>query len=125
GGTVVAEGSFADVLKSEDSLTAAYMSGRRQIPVPETRRKGSGKTLTVKGARANNLKNVDAAFPLGTLTCVTGVSGGGKSSLVLETLYKALAKHLYGSREIPGPHDKIDGLNHLDKVIDIDQSPIG
>ncbi|MDX2222291.1 MAG: ATP-binding cassette domain-containing protein, partial [Rhodospirillaceae bacterium] len=84
-----------------------------------------GKTLVVKGARANNLTGVDVTFPLGTLTCVTGVSGGGKSSLVLETLYKGLAKALYGARDLPGPHERIEGLNHLDKVIDIDQSPIG
>jgi excinuclease ABC subunit A len=125
GGTVVAEGSLDDILKSKESLTAAYLSGRREVPVPEQRRQGNGKVLTVKGAKANNLKNVSVEFPLGTLTCVTGVSGGGKSSLVLETLYKGLAKHLYGSRDIPGAHDKIDGMNHLDKVIDIDQSPIG
>jgi len=125
GGTVVAEGTPDEVMKSEDSLTAAYMTGRREIPIPAERRKGNGKTLTIKGAKANNLKNIDAAFPLGTLTCVTGVSGGGKSSLVLETLYKGLAKNLYDARDLPGPHDKIDGLQHLDKVIDIDQSPIG
>ncbi len=125
GGKVVAEGDLDDILKSKDSLTAAYLNGTREVPVPETRRKGNGKTLTVKGARANNLKNVSVDFPLGTMTCVTGVSGGGKSSLVLETLYKGLAKHLYGSRDIPGPHDKIDGMAALDKVIDIDQSPIG
>ena len=125
GGAVIAEGTLDDILKSKDSLTAAYLNGTREVPVPATRRKGNGKFLTVKGARANNLKNVSVEFPLGTLTCVTGVSGGGKSSLVLETLYKGLAKHLYGSRDIPGPHDKIDGVNHLDKVIDIDQSPIG
>jgi len=125
GGHVVAEGKLADILKSKSSLTAAYLNGTREVPVPEERRKGNGKTLTVKGARANNLKNVTVDFPLGTLTCVTGVSGGGKSSLVLETLYKGLAKNLYGSRDIPGPHDKIEGVAHLDKVIDIDQSPIG
>ena len=125
GGKVVAEGDLDDILKSKDSLTAAYLNGTREVPVPETRRKGNGKVLTVKGARANNLKNVSVDFPLGTMTCVTGVSGGGKSSLVLETLYKGLAKHLYGSRDIPGPHDKIEGMAALDKVIDIDQSPIG
>jgi excinuclease ABC subunit A len=125
GGEVVAAGTPDEVFKAKDSVTAAYMNGTRQIAVPKSRRKGNGKTLTVKGARANNLKDIDAAFPLGTLTCVTGVSGGGKSSLVLETLYKGLAKHLFGAREAPGPHDKIDGLAHLDKVIDIDQSPIG
>ena len=125
GGSVVASGGLDDILKSKDSLTAAYLNGTREVPVPAERRKGNGKMLTVKGARANNLKNVSVDFPLGTMTCVTGVSGGGKSSLVLETLYKGLAKHLFGSRDLPGPHDKIDGMNHLDKVIDIDQSPIG
>ena len=125
GGKVVAEGDLDDILKSKDSLTAAYLNGTREVPVPETRRKGNGKVLTVKGARANNLKNVSVDFPLGTMTCVTGVSGGGKSSLVLETLYKGLAKHLYGARDLPGPHDKIEGMAQLDKVIDIDQSPIG
>jgi len=125
GGRIVAEGTPQEVMKSEESLTAAYLTGARQIPVPSERRKGNGKTLTVKNARANNLKGVDATIPLGTLTCVTGVSGGGKSSLILETLYKGLAKAIYGAHDLPGPHDKIEGLNHIDKVIDIDQSPIG
>src|SRR5690606_25051571 len=95
------------------------------IPVPDERRKGNGKKLTIRNARANNLKGVTVDIPLGILTCVTGVSGGGKSSLVLETLYKGLARELYGARDLPGPHDKIEGLNLLAKVIDIDQSPIG
>ena len=125
GGKVIAEGSLNDILKSKDSLTADYLNGTREVPVPTQRRKGNGKVLTVKNARANNLKNVSVDIPLGTMTCVTGVSGGGKSSLVLETLYKGLAKHLYGARDLPGPHDKIEGMAHLDKVIDIDQSPIG
>ncbi len=125
GGTVVASGTLDDILKAKGSLTADYLNGTREVPVPSERRKGNGKVLSVKGARANNLKNVSVDFPLGTMTCVTGVSGGGKSSLVLETLYKGLAKHLYGARDIPGPHDKIEGMNQLDKVIDIDQSPIG
>jgi excinuclease ABC subunit A len=125
GGSVIASGPLDTILKSKESLTAAYLNGTREVTVPKERRKGNGKTLTVKGAKANNLKNVSVDIPLGTMTCVTGVSGGGKSSLVLETLYKGLAKHLYGSRDLPGPHDKIDGMNHLDKVIDIDQSPIG
>jgi excinuclease ABC subunit A len=125
GGTIVAQGTPATILKSKTSLTAAYLNGTKEVPVPSEQRKGNGKTLSIKGARANNLQNVSVSFPLGILTCITGVSGGGKSSLILETLYKGLAKHLYGSRDLPGPHDKIDGLNHLDKVIDIDQSPIG
>jgi len=125
GGMIIAEGTLPQILKSKESLTAAYLNGTREVPIPAERRKGNGKTLTVKGARANNLKNVSVDIPLGTMTCVTGVSGGGKSSLVLETLYKGLAKHLYGARDLPGPHDKIEGMAHLDKVIDIDQSPIG
>ena len=125
GGQTIAEGTLSQILKSKDSLTADYLNGTREVPVPAVRRKGNGKVLTIKGARANNLKNVSVDIPLGTMTCVTGVSGGGKSSLVLETLYKGLAKHLYGARDLPGPHDKIEGMAHLDKVIDIDQSPIG
>jgi excinuclease ABC subunit A len=125
GGRVIAEGPPAEVMKSGESLTAAYLTGAKSIPVPASRRPGNGKTLTVRNARANNLKGIDATVPLGTLTCVTGVSGGGKSSLILETLYKGLARTLYGAHDVPGPHDKIEGLNHIDKVIDIDQSPIG
>ncbi len=125
GGEVIAEGTLPDILKNKKSLTADYLNGTREVPVPSERRKGNGKTITIKGARANNLKNVTVDIPLGNMTCVTGVSGGGKSSLVLETLYKGLAKHLYGARDLPGPHDKIEGMAHLDKVIDIDQSPIG
>jgi excinuclease ABC subunit A len=125
GGEVVAEGTLAQILKAKNSLTADYLNGTREVMIPQARRKGSGKFLTIKGAKANNLKNVSVDIPLGTMTCVTGVSGGGKSSLVLETLYKGLAKTLYGARDLPGPHDKIEGINHLDKVIDIDQSPIG
>ena len=125
GGMIVAEGTPEEVMKSPDSITAAYLTGKREIPVPAVRRPGNGKSITIKGARANNLKGVDATFPLGTMTCVTGVSGGGKSSLVIETLYKGLARAIYGSYDLPGPHDKIEGLNHIDKVIDIDQSPIG
>ncbi|MGE3334111.1 MAG: excinuclease ABC subunit UvrA [Rhodospirillaceae bacterium] len=125
GGQVVAEGSPDDIMKNKESLTGAYLTGTKYIPVPQERRKGNGKKLTIKNARANNLKNVTVDIPLGILTCITGVSGGGKSSLTLETLYKGLAKELYGARDLPGPHDKIEGINQLDKVIDIDQSPIG
>ena len=125
GGHVVAEGTPATVMQNKDSLTAAYLTGLKEIPVPKTRREGNGKAIKVIGAEVNNLKKVDAAFPLGVFTCVTGVSGGGKSSLVLETLYKALAKTLHGARAVPGPHKKIDGLTHIDKIVDIDQSPIG
>ncbi|GAA0567831.1 excinuclease ABC subunit UvrA [Caenispirillum bisanense] len=125
GGTVVAEGTPDEVMANEASLTGQYLTGRKFVPVPAERRKGNGKVLSVVGARANNLQNVTVDFPLGTFTCVTGVSGGGKSSLVIETLYKALARTLHGAREHPAPHDRIDGLVHIDKIVDIDQSPIG
>src|SRR5690606_19227439 len=119
------EGSLDDLLACEGSLTADYLSGRRAIPIPAKRRKGNGKSLTVHGARENNLQDVTAAFPLGTFTCVTGVSGSGKSSLTIDTLYAAAARQLNGARILAGKHDRIAGLEHLDKVIDIDQSPIG
>ncbi len=125
GGEVVAEGPLAKVLKAKNSLTADYLTGRRAVAVPATRRKGTGKKLTVTGARANNLNNVTASIPLGTFTCVTGVSGSGKSSFTIDTLYAAAARELNGARIQAGRHDAIKGLNHLDKVIDIDQSPIG
>jgi excinuclease ABC subunit A len=125
GGEIVCEGSLDDLLACTASLTADYLSGRREIPLGKTRRKGSGKFVTVTGATANNLRSVTAAFPLGTFTCVTGVSGSGKSSLTIDTLYAAAARHLNGARIPAGPHSKITGLENLDKVIDIDQSPIG
>ncbi|MFL2771456.1 MAG: excinuclease ABC subunit UvrA [Rhodospirillaceae bacterium] len=125
GGKIVAEGDLEEIMRSDVSLTAAYLTGKLKIPVPSKRRKGNGKSIIVKGAEVNNLKSLDATFPLGVFTCVTGVSGGGKSSLVLETLYKALAKTLHGARAIPGQYKKIDGLHHIDKIVDIDQSPIG
>ncbi|MBU0557702.1 MAG: excinuclease ABC subunit UvrA [Alphaproteobacteria bacterium] len=125
GGQIVAQGTLADVLATQGSLTADYLSGAREIAVPARRRKGSGKKLTVKNARANNLKGVSASIPLGTFTCITGVSGSGKSSFTIDTLYAASARALNGARVIAGAHDKIEGLEHLDKVIDIDQSPIG
>lgn len=125
GGEVVSSGSPAEIMSDPKSLTGQYLSGVRKIPVPEKRRAGNGNFLTIEGARANNLKNVTADFPLGTFTCVTGVSGGGKSSLVIETLFKGVSKRMNNSRELPGPHDKITGIEHIDKVIDIDQSPIG
>lgn len=114
-----------EVLHNPNSLTAQYLNGTRQIEVPAKRRKGNGKFVGVKGARTNNLKNVELKIPLGTFTCVTGVSGGGKSSLILETLFKGLNKELNGSREQTGVYDKIIGLENIDKIIDIDQSPIG
>lgn len=126
GGTVIAQGSPAEVMQHPTSLTAQYLSGRRQIEVPAVRRPGHpGQFLEVVGCRTNNLRDVTARIPLGTFTCVSGVSGGGKSTLVIETLYKALAKKLMGAREHPGDHDAIHGLENVDKVIDIDQSPIG
>jgi excinuclease ABC subunit A len=125
GGTVMAEGPLAKILKAKGSLTADYLNGTREIPVSKKRRKGNGKKLTVHGAKANNLKNVTASIPLGTFTCITGVSGSGKSSFTIDTLYAAAARSLNGARVIAGEHDKIAGLEHCDKVIDIDQSPIG
>jgi excinuclease ABC subunit A len=125
GGEIVAQGSLADIEAAEGSLTADYLTGRREIPVPAKRRKGSGKKLTVKGASANNLNKVTASLPLSTFTCITGVSGSGKSSFTIDTLYAAAARTLNGARIVAGKHDKIEGLQFLDKVIDIDQSPIG
>ncbi|HIX16442.1 MAG TPA: excinuclease ABC subunit UvrA [Candidatus Hungatella pullicola] len=124
GGQVVAVGTAKQIMKCRDSITGAYLSGRIQIPVPKERRKPAG-YITVRGAAENNLKNIDVAFPLGVMTCVTGVSGSGKSSLVNEILYKALAKKLNRARTIPGKHRCIEGAEQLDKIIDIDQSPIG
>nr|WP_297274507.1 excinuclease ABC subunit UvrA [uncultured Agathobaculum sp.] len=125
GGEVVFEGKVDDLLKSETSITGQYLSGRKCIPVPAARRKGNGKKLTVKGCAVNNLKHTDFTIPLGTFTCVTGVSGSGKSSFVNEILYKKLAAELNGAKTRAGAHDKFIGLSHLDKVIDINQSPIG
>lgn len=125
GGRIVAEGTPEQIQQNPDSLTGKYLVGVEQIAVPKERRKGNGKSITIKGARANNLQNVDAKFPLGKFICVTGVSGGGKSSLVIETLYKALAKRMHNARNHPGAHDTITGIEHIDKIIDIDQSPIG
>ena len=124
GGEVIATGTAADIMKCKESLTGAYLSGRIKIPVPEERKKPTG-FISIKGARENNLKNVDVDIPLGVVTCITGVSGSGKSSLTNEILYKHLAKTLNRARCIPGKHDAILGLEQLDKVIDIDQSPIG
>lgn len=124
GGEVVACGTAEDIMKNKKSITGAYLSGRIKIPVPDERRKPTGK-LTVKGARENNLKNIDVDIPLGIMTCITGVSGSGKSSLTNEILYKRLARDLNRARCIPGLHDELLGIEQLDKVIDIDQSPIG
>ena len=125
GGEIVCAGTVDDIKNCEKSLTGQYLSGKKKIPVPEKRREGNGKFLEVKGARQNNLKNIDVKIPLGKLVAVTGVSGSGKSSLVNEILYKKLAAELNNARKFAGKHDEITGIEHLDKVIDIDQSPIG
>lgn len=125
GGKVMAQGTVDEVLKNQHSITAQYITGKKEISVPIRRRNGNGKFIEITGAKTNNLKNVDLKIPLGTFTCVTGVSGGGKSSLILETLFKAINKELNGSREHVGKYDKLSGLENIDKVIDIDQSPIG
>ncbi|MCW3835928.1 excinuclease ABC subunit UvrA [Sphingomonas canadensis] len=125
GGQVVAQGTLEQVLSSEGSITADYLNGTRRVPLPLVRRKGTGKFVTVENATANNLRGVTAKIPLGTFTCITGVSGSGKSSLTIDTLYAAAARQLNGARVLAGKHDRITGLEQLDKVIDIDQSPIG
>lgn len=124
GGKIVSEGTFQEI-KDHSTLTADYLAGRRQIEVPKNRRKGNGKSIKITGATGNNLKNVTAEFPLGKMICVTGVSGSGKSTLINETLYPILNKHIYRGVKEPMPYKKITGLEHVDKVIDIDQSPIG
>ena len=125
GGNVIATGDVENIKKNPNSITGAYLSGRKQIKVPSKRRKSNGKSIEIKGAKQNNLKNIDVKIPLGVFTCVTGVSGSGKSTLINEILYKGLAKELYNSTEFPGKHDKILGIENIDKVIIIDQSPIG
>ncbi|NWG18132.1 MAG: excinuclease ABC subunit UvrA, partial [Chloroflexi bacterium] len=125
GGRIVAEGTPEQVMQIEESLTGAYLSGRLVIDVPEQRRPGSGQWITVHGARENNLKNIDVSIPLGRLVCITGVSGSGKSSLMVDILYARLAQLINGSKNRPGDHDTIEGVEHIDKIINIDQSPIG
>ena len=125
GGEIVVSGPVEELLGCAESMTGDYLAGRRSIAVPETRRKGSGKSIKIVGARENNLKGIDVEFPLGTLTAVTGVSGSGKSSLVQQILSKALHSELHGARALPGRHRRMTGLQHIDKVINIDQSPIG
>jgi len=125
GGNVIAVGSVEDIKQNPNSITGAYLSGRKQIKVPIKRRKSNGKSIEVKGATQNNLKNINVKIPLGVFTCVTGVSGSGKSTLINEILYKGLAKELYGASDFPGKHEKIVGMQNIDKVINIDQSPIG
>jgi excinuclease ABC subunit A len=125
GGRIVAAGTPDDVMGSTSSLTGAYLSGRRKIDVPRNRRQSGNKFITMKGAQAHNLRNLNVRFPIGVLTCVTGVSGSGKSSLVIDTLLPALKQRLHHAKVQPGEHDAIEGLHHVDKVVDIDQSPIG
>jgi excinuclease ABC subunit A len=125
GGQVVVQGDIEDVLKCKASPTGQYLCGKRAIPTPRKRRGGNGKMLTIRGARENNLKSIDVAFPLGTLVAITGASGSGKSTLVSEILYKALWKHLVDTRTLPGAHDRLEGIEHVHKVVNIDQTPIG
>ena len=125
GGEVVVAGTIKEILEHPESLTGAYLSGKLQVPVPEKRRKGNGKTIQLLGAREHNLKDIDVSIPLGKLVCITGVSGSGKSTLMIEILYKALARDLNRSKTKPGAHKGIKGLEHIDRVINIDQSPIG
>ncbi len=125
GGKVMAIGTPEEVMKNENSITGQYLSGKKRIEIPKTRRKGNKKYLTILGAKENNLKYIDVKIPLGTFTCVTGVSGSGKSSLINEILCKELSKKIYNSKVIPGKHKKINGINNIDKIVDISQSPIG
>ncbi|MCJ7716450.1 MAG: excinuclease ABC subunit UvrA [Anaerolineales bacterium] len=125
GGEVVVAGTIDEILKHPESLTGAYLSGRLQVPVPEKRREGNGKSLQILGAREHNLKDIDVSIPLGRLVCITGVSGSGKSTLMIEILYKALARELNRAKTKPGDHDKIIGTENIDKIVNIDQSPIG
>jgi excinuclease ABC subunit A len=125
GGNIIAQGSVDDLIAAPDSWTGKYLSGELAVPVPERRPADKRRQLRIVNARGNNLKNVTAEIPLGVFTCITGVSGGGKSTLLIDTLYNAVARKLNGASLAPAPHDRIEGLEHIDKIIDIDQSPIG
>ncbi|MFA6429392.1 MAG: excinuclease ABC subunit UvrA [Patescibacteria group bacterium] len=125
GGEIVAEGTLAEIKRDKESLTGQYLAGKKKIEIPKLRRKGNGKNITIRGASAFNLKNVDVQIPLGKFVCVTGVSGSGKSTLVLDILGRALSSHFYGAKDPVGEHKKIEGIEHLDKVVSVDQSPIG
>jgi excinuclease ABC subunit A len=125
GGEVIVSGTLEQLLSSPESVTGAFLRGERAVPIPVQRRSGNGKKIVVRGARQHNLRNLDVAFPLGTFTAVTGVSGSGKSTLVTEILYRALARAVSGARDLPGEHDALEGAQHIDKIIEIDQSPIG
>jgi excinuclease ABC subunit A len=125
GGKIIAKGTAEDIIKSKESLTGKYLSGELDVPIPERRKPNPARKLRIVNARGNNLKNITAEIPLGLFTCITGVSGGGKSTLLIDTLYKAIARKLNDAHDAPAPFDRIEGLEHLDKVIDIDQSPIG
>ena len=125
GGEIMASGTPKEVMENENSITGKYLSGKLKIDIPTKRRKGNKKFLTIVGAEENNLKNIDVKIPLGTFTCITGVSGSGKSTLINEILCKEVSKKLYQSKVISGKHKKINGLNNIDKIVDISQSPIG
>ena len=125
GGSVVAEGTVDQIMQVEQSVTGQYLSGRKAIGVPDKRREPNGNWLKIIGAKENNLKNIDVEIPLGVFTCITGVSGSGKSTLINETLYKKMAQELYRAKAKPGDHQEVTGIEHIDKVIEIDQSPIG
>ncbi len=125
GGQVIAEGNLEKILSSRESLTGAYLSRRRKVPIPAQRRGGNGKWMKIIGAKANNLKSIDVALPLGRLVCITGVSGSGKSTLMVDVLYNALARELHNAHTFPGEYERIEGINNIDKIINIDQSPIG
>src|SRR6185436_12471780 len=125
GGNIIAQGQVEDLIGNANSITGKYLSGELVVPIPERRPRNTRRALKVVNARGNNLKNVTAEIPLGLFTCITGVSGGGKSSLLIDTFYKAIARKINGASEAPAPHDRIEGLEHIDKIIDIDQSPIG